>query len=100
MGTVHFLSDRMITYRGVQVVLGWPARIREAQRFKTCRPNGVEMLRVAYGSERDDWGADDRPCHDCAVIKGEFHVPGCDVERCPACDGQMIAGCECAWPDD
>jgi len=27
-----------------------------------------------------------RPClRDCAVTKGQLHVPGCDVERCPAC---------------
>jgi hypothetical protein len=58
------------------------------------------MQRLRYGSEVDDWGADKQPCHDCAVIKGEFHVPGCDVERCPVCGGQLWFGCECEWPDD
>ena len=34
------------------------------------------------------------PCPDCAVAPGERHVPGCDVERCPACGWQRI-GCQC-----
>ena len=88
----------MVTYRGIKVVEGWPEKIRKAQRISSCRPDGKEMARVRYGSEEDDWGANERPCHDCYVIKGEFHVPGCDVERCPSCGGQII-GCECDWSD-
>ncbi len=76
----------------------WPDRIREAQLIETCAPNGVRHPRVRFGAEREDWGADRGPCHDCGVIKGEFHVPGCDVERCPVCDGQS-GGCDCDWPD-
>lgn len=36
-----------------------------------------------------------RNCHDCAVAPGAYHKPGCDVERCPLCGGQMITcGCD------
>lgn len=40
-----------------------------------------------------------QPCHDCAVVKGQYHVPGCDVERCPVCDEQA-AFCNCPRDDD
>lgn len=33
-------------------------------------------------------------CHDCNVRPGQFHHPGCDMERCPKCGGQAI-GCDC-----
>jgi len=35
-------------------------------------------------------------CHDCKVKEGELHVPGCDMERCPFCGGQLIS-CACRY---
>ena len=29
-------------------------------------------------------------CHDCGARLGEYHHPGCDMERCPRCGTQMI----------
>jgi hypothetical protein len=46
----------------------------------------VEMPPVRYaGSNR---------CHDCNIEVGGLHHPGCDMERCPRCGGQLIS-CNC-----
>lgn len=57
---------------------------------------GQQYARIRYGEESEDWGADTRPCHDCAVIKGQYHVRGCDAEECPVCHGQAIS-CQCEY---
>jgi len=32
-------------------------------------------------------------CHDCGAPEGYLHLPGCDMEECPICGGQLIT-CE------
>jgi len=36
-------------------------------------------------------------CHDCGILnqRGNVHHVGCDMERCPKCEGQLIS-CRCA----
>ncbi len=38
-------------------------------------------------------------CHDCGVLEGGFHHPGCDVAECPRCHGQLLT-CECLEQSD
>jgi hypothetical protein len=88
------MSEEFVNYNGARLSKGWPEKIQAAQLEPMVVIGGIERQRVRYGEEADDWGADDHACHDCRVVKGQFHVFGCDAERCPLCGGQLI-NCEC-----
>ncbi|MBK8913330.1 MAG: hypothetical protein IPM64_01810 [Phycisphaerales bacterium] len=92
------MSKEFVIYNGRRVVKGWPEMIQAAQLELTVEIGGVTYQRIRYGDEPDDWGADRQPCHDCAAIKGQFYVGGCDVECCPVCGGQVIS-CSCGFDE-
>ena len=54
-------------------------------------PDGTKMPSLPYMG--------DRRCHDCNVVQGGAHHPGCDAERCPRCQGQLIS-CGCLDDDE
>lgn len=88
------MTPEFVEYRGSRMIVGWPERIAAAQAVPVYVIEGAEHPRVRYGDETEDWGANTHPCHDCRVVKGEYHVPGCDAEQCPVC-GDVIFSCDC-----
>jgi hypothetical protein len=74
----------------------------------TCIPEPIEtdsgiFERVRYGKERDRYRImpRGRPRGDCGVALGGFHHPGCDLEECPRCVGQLFTcGCYLDYDDE
>jgi hypothetical protein len=60
--------------------------------FPILFPDGEELTQIPYGHEGSR-------CHDCNVEAGAVHHPGCDMERCPRCGGQLIS-CGCLSTED
>jgi hypothetical protein len=90
-----------VEFRGGQVASFGPEKLAAAQE-RTTMQIIREVPRIRYGDEKrwlhyppEERGQyTDHPCHDCSAIKGEYHVPTCDMEECPECGGQAI-GCDC-----
>jgi hypothetical protein len=84
----------------VPEVTGWQDFIDAAQEeADLTTKDGRVLPRVRYGDEPGDWGAEWPPCRDCRVVKGQYHVAGCEVERCPSCGGQFVS-CDCEFVGD
>jgi hypothetical protein len=49
---------------------------------------------IRYGFEKRNFIKHSERCHDCNIARDGIHHPGCDVEECPKCFGQLIS-CGC-----
>jgi|SRR6266478_4619754 len=84
----------LVKFRGMDVASFWPKKLARAQRKRTYTLIR-EFERVRYGSEQQYGPKVSRvPCHDCGAVRGEYHVPGCDMEECPGCREQALC-CAC-----
>jgi len=87
------MSKNRVVHHGVKVSADWPAKIEAAQSLIHYTVGEQKFSRIPFGDEEARWG--DKPCLDCAVIKGQFHVPHCEYEKCPACGESRAGGCSC-----
>ncbi len=59
---------------------------------------GRHIAMIPYGEE-PDWPVHSERCGDCGTKRGGFHHPGCDIQACPVCFGQMLS-CGCRFDED
>jgi hypothetical protein len=92
-----------ITYNERKIYKAFVQEIIEAQTLTHYVIDDIPLARVKYGEEllwqEVDSSFANISCHDCAVTKGEYHVPGCDMEACPKCGTQAIT-CGCNYKVD
>jgi hypothetical protein len=84
-------------YDPISITTGWAEKLSAAQDVRMYEFVTGDLVRIRYGDETpaEDLNFAEFPCGDCAAVKGQYHVPGCAVERCPSCRGQYLS-CECA----
>lgn len=65
----------------------------EMNGSKTCTLETYEIKGEVFNRNKE-YHDNNETCHDCGIVNGNFHHPGCDMERCPKCGGQSIS-CDC-----
>lgn len=97
MGRFH---AGFVTYQGERLVNTSPIKIVEAQQISHYRFRESDYARVSYGRKSAEPSVESIPpnCPDCGGLVAQLHVPGCHLETCPACGGQVLI-CECEDPE-
>jgi len=66
-------------------------------------PDGVRLPALPFTGFLPGWPREkpeeNERCHDCGILAGNYHHPGCDMEVCPRCGGQLIS-CGCLDEED
>ena len=80
---------------------------KEMLTAKGCRKIMIPIKRkglmdpIRFGDPRERWNGErfSGRCGDCGCKPGGYHHPGCDIETCPNCGGQIIS-CGCVYSVD
>ena len=69
---------------------------KEMLKANTCTITKVEFPGGKVLKRNTSYFDVNERCHDCGIInkEGNYHHYGCDMERCPQCENQLI-GCNC-----
>ena len=93
-----YFREEFVLYNGIEMHRDGPKEIIEAQKTTFLETGGRKYPRIKFGDEpgwleiRPDFA--EIPCHDCGVLKGQYHLDHCDVEECPRCHRSLL-GCDC-----
>lgn len=58
---------------------------------------GMKYPRIRFGEEGLGWSA--TACRDCGAEAGQYHVPDCEYEKCPACGELVASGHPCEFDE-
>lgn len=59
-----------------------------------CKQKKYPRIKVGDPEDYSIYLKEGERCSDCGALKGKFHHWGCDMERCPICNMQLL-GCHC-----
>lgn len=92
-------AENLVIFRGFEIYKSELERLKKEIEFnqKNCfvvDNNGNRFQRIKYYSNMLDDNRLYRYCGDCCAVDGEYHLFGCDIERCPQCGNQLLS-CDC-----
>lgn len=92
---MRYFRENFVVYNGLEMHKRNPKYIIDAQRRVYVSSGRRRYRRIKYGDEpgwlKFNEKFADIPCHDCGVVKGQYHTDGCDVEECPKCHHQLLS---------